>query len=74
MPVSAPVVLIGSACFDIRGRVRDPFQAAKANAGRVRIAPAGRPATSPRIWRGLMYRRACSRRLATTSRGASWSV
>jgi pseudouridine kinase len=37
----APVVLIGSACFDIRGRVRDCFQPASVNAGRVRIAPGG---------------------------------
>ena len=41
MPESAPVVLIGSACFDIRGRVHAPFQPACANAGRVRIAPGG---------------------------------
>jgi pseudouridine kinase len=38
---SAPVVLIGSSCFDIRGRVRDCFQPASVNAGRVRIAPGG---------------------------------
>jgi pseudouridine kinase len=41
MPDSAPVVLIGSACFDIRGRVRDCFQPGRVNAGRVRIAPGG---------------------------------
>jgi pseudouridine kinase len=41
MPDSAPVVLIGSACFDIRGRVRDCFAPARVNAGRVRIAPGG---------------------------------
>lgn len=41
MADNAPVVLIGSACFDIRGRVRDCFQPGRVNAGRVRIAPGG---------------------------------
>src|SRR5215217_8287988 len=41
MPESAPVVLIGSACLDVRGRIHAPFQPAYANAGRVRIAPGG---------------------------------
>lgn len=41
MADSAPVVLIGSACFDIRGRVREGFRPAGVNTGRVRIVPGG---------------------------------
>ena len=41
MADSAPVVLIGSACFDIRGRVVDRFHQGGVNAGRVRITPGG---------------------------------
>ena len=41
MADSAPVVLIGSACFDIRGRVADHFHHGSVNAGRVRITPGG---------------------------------
>ncbi len=41
MADSALAVLIGSACFDIRGRVDDRFRPGVANAGRVRIVPGG---------------------------------
>lgn len=41
MATTAPVVLIGSTCFDIRGRVAEGFLPGVANAGRVRITPGG---------------------------------